>query len=609
MLNILISFCIHFNSWNNQMWKSNAPWKEGLNMDDPYYIPIMPIFTVVTPNSFPMPIIGDLLTIRNPKKFKPAHLLHQLNMRINPNKTLADLHRYCDKDNISHACLILGRIYEFGAYNQTEDQSLAYRYYLKVRALNDSASSAMLSFYHRYYDYNIPASIIEADYSLSYNIVETTLSSSHQYESGLTRPLSCPAASRLLLPLADVTSKMTYFQQNSELNETEIARMSNSSDPMDLYRLAMYELSVPYPSDNEIRVAKKRLKSSLAKGNPKAAAPIARLYVSRIAGKLNFTYIFQLLNKGYELNDPAAMTILAEIISMNKIESSRNIYSATDLLRKAADSGYSPAIHMLGFFTYFGFNSIPRSNTKGFELFSKAAAKGYPPAMFSAADQLIGGDGVVEDCSAAISMLRRIVDVGPWAKYLDKYVNRGSRHAFIKMLDMNLTPSSWINLSDSTNTFLKDENEINLGIAKQKVGDTQDIESGSINYLQKISNSFISEDHGLITDSRIKRIRKAREGDGSSLLWLSLMSPLSESIQWIDRMRLLPSPSCYLASVVQAIVTARASFEFLTGQMKQDDANILKKLVIPYVPRIFTFVTTVVLMILLSARVNILFSE
>lgn len=603
MFNILVSICIQYSPWYNQMWKSNAPWKEGLSMDDPYYLPIPPIFTVVLPNKFPQPIIGDLLTIRSPKKFKPAVLLHQLNMKINPNKTLNDLHRYCDTDNISHACLILGRIYEFGAYNQSEDQNLAYKYYLKVRALNDSSSSAMLSFYHRYYDYDIPASIIEADHSLQFKIVETTLSAAHQFEKGLTRPISCPAASRLLLPLADVTSKMTYFPQTTELNETEIAIMSNSSDPMDLYRLAMHELSVPYPSDSEIKIAKKRLKTSLSKGNPKAAAPLARISLSGLSGKINFTNILNILNKGIQLNDPAAMTVLAEMISTKQNELKFSGFNPTKLLNKASDSGYPPAIHILGFYTYFGFNNIPRSNTKGFELFSKAAAKGYPPAMFSAADQLIGGDGVVENCPAAISMLRRIVDVGPWAKYLEKYVNRGSKHAFIKMLDMDLTPSSWINLTDDTNS--KNGNEFGLGIAKEKIeGNNFDV----LNHLQ-MSNSFISQNDGPITDSRIKRIRKAREGDSSSILWLSLMSPFAESIQWIDRLKLLPSPSYHLVPFVKAIVIFRASVDFVTGKIKQNDIPLLKQLIQPIVPKLFITGTTIVLMILLSARINIFFRE
>lgn len=608
MLNILISICIQYSPWYNQMWKSNAPWKEGLNMDDPNYLPIPPIFTVVIPNKFPQPIIGDLLTIRSTKKFKPAVLLHQLNMRINPNRTLSDLHKYCDVENISHACLILGRIYEFGAYNQTEDQIKAYQYYLKVRALNDSTSSGMLSFYHRYYDYDIPASIIEADYSLNYKIVETTLSTAHQYEKGLTRPLSCSAASRLLLPLADVTSKMTYFPQTTELNETEIAMMSNSSDPMDLYRLAMHELSVPYPSENEIKIAKKRLKASLEKGNPKAAAPIARLSLSGLSGKVNISRILNILNKGIQLNDPAAMTVLAEMMSAKQNDFKFSGINPTSLLNKASDSGYPPAIHILGFFTYFGFSNIPRSNTKGFELFSKAAAKGYPPAMISAADQLIGGDGVVENCPAAISMLKRIVDVGPWAKYLEKYVNRGSKHAFIKMLDMDLTPSSWINLTDDVN--INSNSEFGLGVAKQKIDGSQTVDGNFdvLNHL-KMSNSFISQDNGPITDSKIKRIRKAREGDSSSILWLSLMSPFAESIQWIDRLRLLPSPSYHLVPFVKTIVLFRASIDFITGKMKQNDIPLFKQMILPIVPKLFVIGITIVLMILLSARINIFFRE
>ena len=591
------------------MWKSNAPWKEGLNMEDPYYLPVPPIFKIVNTKRFPFPIIGDLLTIRTPKKFKPSIYLHNLNMKINPNQTLNDLHKFCDIENISHACLILGRIYEFGAYNQTEDQARAYQYYLKVRSLNDSSSNPMLSFYHRYYDYNIPISVIEADYSVSDSIVETILSTAYQFEKGLTRPMSCPTASNFLLPLADISSKMTYFHSSFEYNETEVAKMTNSSDPMDLYNLALHRLSVPYPSDNEIRIAKKLLKNSLSKGNQKAASSLARLAFLNLSGKTNLTQISNLLRKGYELNDPEAITIFTDSLFNSKNDPS-TAFHAMQSLRKAADTGYTPAIHTLGFITYFGFFGVPRSNTKGFELFSKAAAKGYPPSIFNAAKQLIGGDGVVEDCSAAISMLRRIVDVGPWAKYLEKYVNKGSKHAFIKMLDMNLTPSGWINLTNTTFTNLND-NTIGQGIAKQKIDGSQTIENNAdiLNYLRKMSNSFISMENASITDDRIKRIRKAREGDGSSILWLSLKSPLQESLQWIDRMRLLPSPSYHLAPFVKLIVTFRALASYIKGDLKQDDINLFKKMILPFTSKLYITAITIVLMILISARINIHFRD
>lgn len=563
------------------LFRSKAPWKYGFKNYDKYYLPIPPIFALIIPPNYTYTIIGDKLTINSsstPVSFKPSQIIYELNSRTNVEKNFKFLDSSCS-DNISQACLILGRIYEFGACNKSANLKLAEKYYNKVLQLNDNSSYAPLSFIHRHFPNNDDTeiqSVLEADLSLS--SIESMLSSSYQHELGLMRPLSCPAASRFLLPIAEAVQSMNLFYiPNEQYNASQIEQLQKSSKPQDIYRLGIHEMNVPYPSINELKRAYKQLDLALQKGYIQAAAPYVMLDIA-IEKKVDFKKHYGILEKAIQIKDPQAMYVAADLLfsSNNLINNDNTFRRVRTYLSDAAQAGYPPAIFRLAEMTYLGLLGIPRSNTNAFQLFSQAAATGHLPSMFKAAVQLIGGDGVMMDCAKANEMLKRIVDLGPWSAYFDKYVEVGSKYAFTKMIDMNLTPAGWINIDPKTE------------------------------FTKELMETVFRAKH-LQSEDGINKIRAARNGDAQSVLWLVLKSPLIEASQWVSRVELFPPATAILANPLKIFLLLRGVKDLISDNLSKEEKELLYEMAVPYFDTLVIIAVSIVLLMFVALRVIVTF--
>ncbi|KAH0791697.1 sel1 repeat family protein [Histomonas meleagridis] len=562
------------------IWQSNAPWKTGLRMNDPNYLPVPPIFGLVHSSSKinSQIIFGDFLSIiQNNSSFMGYKILNDLNLKTNVSYSFYQLRTAC-RNKTGQACLILGRIYEFGAYGTEENHKKAFSYYQKALDYGDKNALIPLSFYHRYYDVDIPVSIVETDSTAE--SVESLLSSSFQYEKGFLRPLSCPTASQLLVDISSLCTQMKAFPTSTPLNQSEVDRLINSTDPKDLYKLGLHEMSVFYPSRSEYRSAKSKFKKALQQGHLQSASAIARIQLIR--KPQNTSKILSFLRSAIKIKDPEALLLASDLYMTIGRNDPMQLQKAYKYVKDAARTDYPPAIHKLGQITYYGLLGVPRSNTEGYKLFKKAATKGFAPSMFDAAQQLLGGDGVTVDCQAALSMLRRIIDVGPWSLFFDKYVERGSKHAFLKMLDMKLTPIKWVKIEP--------QNE-------------------AIRNLLEISNMEYSATENAETDETIEKMRLVREGDAKSLLWLIMKSPLEESLEWIQAVEVMPPKIAILAKPLKWFIIAKNSLRMVKNQTSEKEQELLKVLLSPYLKRLFIVLATVCLVILVAVRFNIAFSD
>jgi TPR repeat protein len=527
---------------NIMIWRSSEPWKTGLLMKDPYYLPVPGIFALFQIPGRSDPVIADYLSLRGnlipPIGFNGSQVLHDLNSRKDPNRSLRQLVTACDGDGDPQACLILGRIYEFGAYNQTQDHEKALNYYER---LHGTASLSPLSFFHRH-SLGFPLSIVEADSTMEF--IESALPAALQHEHGFLRPLSCPATSRILFPIAKAVTEMTLDLISSPLNASQAAALAGSTDPADLHALAMYELSAPYPAVNVMETAKARLLKALEQGHQESAAPLAAL--ARQMLNINITRVLGLLDGAINLRDPAALHVASGFFLIPQLQELFNPARGLGNLRAAATLGYAPAIHKLGEITYYGFFGIGRSNSKAFKLFNQAAVSGYRPSILRAARLLLDGDGVVVDCPRAVSMLKRVIDGGPWRSFLDTYQEVGSRHAFMKMLDMNLTPCGWLDVGPGSQVT----DELLKVVGRKSPGPTM-----------------------------MTKIRASQEGDGAALLWLTLRSPLIEALEWLKRVELMPPAISIFAVPLKWILIARAIIGY--RGLDQREADIVSELLTP----------------------------
>jgi TPR repeat protein len=552
-------------------WHSNAPWKSGLTMKDPFYLPAPPMFALVQPLSYPGQILADLLSVEystsdSDDQFLPSAILNDLNSRADPDKSMSDLLRFCRDRASPQACLILGRIYEFGAYNQTENHTKAREYYERVASLNDTSSLSALSFMHRHSG-DVPLSMVEADASLA--SVESALPAALQSERGFIRPLSCPEAARLLVPIATAVAEMTFFPL-SPVDPSDVVRLMDSSDPADLHRLAMYDLSRPYPSMTAAETAKDRLERALSAGHQESAAPLATLYSYLLPGPINISRILDILRPAVILDDPAALLVSSELYLIPELTWMFNPQRALKEIEAAAGSGYAPALHRMAEIRYWGLLGVGKNSTHGFKLFSKAAAAGHRPSIVTAALMLLSGDGVVADCPAAIEMLKRVVDTGPWFTYLDKYLQAGSTHAFVKMVDMHLTPGSWT-----------------------------DIDAPS-----EVTAELIRE-MGHVPKAALRKARAAREGNESALLWMTLNSPLDEALEWLANVEMLPPDISMLSKPLRWFLIARALCQKLKGRLSEKEDLVLHEMLKPLYEIGLFLAAALCLMLLIILRIHI----
>jgi len=539
-----------------KIWSSNAPWKTGIKLNDPEYLPVPPLFGLVKVKDNSDAIIADLLTFAPGEMTNDTlNIVRELNERINSTQNLESLNDLCFINNNSQACLVLARIYEFGAYGKQENHTLSYELYKKASDLNNTHALSVLSYYHRYPTNNDPiSSIIESDATM-YSI-DSILASSIQHSSGNLRPKSCSAAARILLPVAQSLCSLYLFPNTSPVNQTELERIQNSTQPMDLYTKAMAMIYVPYPSNKEKSFAKDLLKQAFEQGYQNAAAPLATLYLNQ--AKPNISKAIHFLSKALVLNDPAAMLLASELFSISD-SNLLNPSEAKRLVKGAASQGYAPAIHKLGILTYYGLIGIPRSATKGFELFSQAAAMGYRPSIFQVAQQMIGGDGVVVDCEKAVEMLRRIVDTGPWSDFYDKYVSNHSLHAYTLMNDLGLTPCEYVESSNDT-----------------KWNSTESL----------------------------KIVRAARDGNITAIIWLIFNSNLRDAEGLFIKLRQLDRTMAIIEKPLRAYIIIRGYFSYMQGKLDQNELPFLMSMASPFLSMILKLFTFILLSILIILRVQ-----
>jgi TPR repeat protein len=516
-------------------------------MKDPYYLPVPPIFALVHLDEFGSEVLEDLLSFPQnstsaPPEFSPASLFHRLHTRDSPDEVLASLDGFCNR-NVSQACLILGRIHEFGAYNQTEDLTKALVYYDRV---SDTSAFAPLSFLHRHYNVDLPTSVVEADLSLS--CVESRLPAALEHDKGFLRPISCSQSFTLLLPVARAVLETHPFPVSSRLNESTIASLQNSTDPADLHRLAMHALSLPYPAAHEISSAKHLLKLALAKGHHESAAPLAYIYGFNFTRKSSISHAWNILAPALALNDPFARSVGADLLRLADPNNAEQLGRSIRLFHEAASSGYPYALYRLALFAYYGLFGTPRSASAGFELFARSAAGGYQPAMLEMAKMLFSGDGVAADCGQANALLRRIIDSGPWSEFLGTYVEKGSQHAFTKMLDMNLTPVGALQIteqSESTEALIK---------------------------VLRDSSSVLNSGEAM------RRAREAATGNGAAALWLAIKSPIEEAVARVEEIERMRTTFAILGRPLRLYLFVKGVSAWMTGTLSNKGIEALGKM-------------------------------
>jgi TPR repeat protein len=554
-----------------QTWPSTAPWKSALLMNDPHYRPVPPLFVLMQPAGLNgTQIFGDLLTLTpSESSFGASAAVRALNERNNTDRVFSKIEQACAK-GVAQACLILGRIYEFGSYNKTQDHTRALDYYLRVEQLNSPIAYSALSFYHRYGFPDVPRSVLEGD--LSVQAVESALSAGLQHQTGFLRPLSCPMAARLVEPVAEAVAEMNMIPGLRPANASELAALRNSTDPTDLHRLALLELSVPYPSIAERRRACKLLRRALRGGHEASASMLAVLLRSR--DKPDLQKIFDVLAPAVRFKDPVGLLVKAELHLHRDIPGLFDEARAIGHIKTAASTGFAPAVHALAFITYYGFCGVTRSNVAAFRLFKQAAATGYRPSMLAAAKLLITGDGAPADCPEGLAMLKRITDAGPWVHFFELY--GGDPHAFQKMLDINQTPREWIEIDAKAETTAE---------------------------LLRISGRALS----LLSSSGMRKLREADEGRPAALLWLTLKTPIEEAVGWLARVELLAPIIAVLAVPLRWWLIAKGLWGLVAGRLTPRQAAVLKGLIRPLCDGALVVTVTVCLLCLIALRINATF--
>ena len=502
---------------------SYSIWKDTYHMDDPNYLPIVPIFqffqTQLIPDLFGF---ADVFSSPNSTDLGVIQILKNLNHRINTTSNLNLLRSLCDQQSNSHACLAYARIYEFGSYGTEESSATAIKYYEKAAELNCSIAYSMLSFYHRYFDINIPLSIMEAD--ASGLTLESIIPIALQHYKGKYRPKSCYSSTRRLKPVGSIIATMNdYVFPMPLLSDSEYHRIQDSEDPKDLYTRGLIYLTDPFPSIEEVRNASVLLQKSYEQGYDKAGPA----YAFTLLLLENTTKGENILIKHSRLSDPVALYLWGiQLISSGQI---LDIQNGKYLLQQSKDSGFLPAIHYDGFLYYYGLNGHPRNSKKAYQIFTQSASLGHIPSINIAATMLIGGDGPVVNCDLAMENLMKLLDFGPWTKYLERYVSRGSETAFLKMIDMGITPNKLLKTNKTTTKTYMEKSE---------------------EYLQNV--------------------RMARNGDSASLIYLALQSPFKDAIDYINKLKQKERSLSALVFPLKLTIFLKYLMPYLRGDLEDD---------------------------------------
>ena len=498
-----------------------SPWKDTLRMTDLNYLPIVPIFrlTKIADQQF---FIDSLTEESYNGDNRTITIIKLLNRKENVNLNIQLLQTLCDTEHNPKACLAYGRIFEFGSYNQTENHTIAIQYYQKAVKYNDTDALGLLSFYHRYYKQDLALSILEAD--VSSPLVENIIPKSIQQFEGHYRPKSCPTSTRSLLGIGAALSSMSDFVFDvPDVNASEYERMKNSTDPKDLYTLGLIHLTEPYPSSEDILISYKYLQSAYSKGYVMAGTPLA--FTAFLQG--NLTLSDALFSKQVKIHDVRAIYLFAiRLLSNNDID---DIRDGRNFMQEAKHLGFMPAIYQDAVYSYLGLYGYQRDARTAHKGFIKAATFNFLPASYQAANQLIGGDGAVVNCEVGYNMLMKMIDYGPWTTFLERYVSRGSEIAFLKMMDMGLTP--------------------NKVIKTNKIEKTKKIDRG---------------------DEYLKNIRLARNGDAAALIWLALESPLDETEEYLQKIASKEPAISILETPLRMTIFFKHFMGYMRGEYEQN---------------------------------------
>ena len=761
------------------IWHSTEPWKSALSMKDPDYLPAPPIFALIWHKSTKHHhklILCDQLSVRKAsnqkaflknkenltlyKNFSADRILKQLNRKINPQKAKKELINSCMYENISQACLILGRIYEFGAYNETENLTLSYYFYNRVLLLNDSTSNSPLAFFHRHIYPNIPLSIVQDDYNSNY--IESILSKSIQFEKSFGRPFSCQKVTDDLIQVSDILVNM-YLQQpglhltnllqnlkkkgnkSNQFLDDKNKSIENLNDQWEHLKKGVAYMTKPYPSIKEIKKARSHLRSAIDGKCVEALPFVLKLQISLSSkilneikeesakkhnensnesdkkqnensnesdkkhnensnksdkkhnensnendkkqnensnendennrnieniefdendkNKQNFDFksrssrrkktkegshrisnfafenhilldqnhpmhpseLLSMIEPLIDRHDPEALLLASSHYMRSSVAVAFKPYLSTSIINSISESSYPPAIHRLAELTYFGLMQIKRSAKDAFILYLKSAACGYNPSILAAAKQLVGGDGVCEDCEMAASLLRGIVDSGPWSIFYDKYVKfRRSKVAFLRMIEMGLTPPIWLDQHEIIDSTIKtNQSDLNLNEEQMKfiIDDELKKALGSIKLNEEFHSmpcSFdcfmtkkVFEEICLIPEKFrnnefLDNIRMARNGDGHSLLWLIMNSNTSDALKWLERLESFPVETFYISKLLKIFIMIKGALNY--GNLSEFDKILLKMMILPFFNDFLIFLVTVLLVFFVSMRIHYVIS-
>lgn len=682
------------------IWQSSEPWKYALSMNDKYYLPVPPLFSLVrinngTHSSF---VLSDVLTAEDfsnetqsntnnhtvTRPFSGKYYIDRLNKRISPQKDINDLIAYCESENISKACLILGRIFEFGSYNQSENLHQSYKYYNKALSLNDSSANSPLAFFHRHIFPNIPLSIIEDDYNS--NFVESILVTSNQYESGFLRPQSCISTSQVLISLSrilvdmyfkDPYNKYVKTRKNISLSSKHkelMVKLLNLSDTCknvtnhsknggySYFQQGISYLTIPYPTSEELDLAVSYFEKAICAGSIEALPYLAQLVLHEVNSLiynlpneknekldklLNISFIHDEQFKQYlktsfysgyfklkklmamdpnnfqdftsETKDLIHYVQMARILQcldpllfnrdpetlilVSSLFTKFHVYYRPQIIRSIiqtiSETGYPPAVHQAAEFTYYGLFRIPRSAKAAYKLYIRAAASNYIPSMLHAAQQLLDGEGVNPNCQASVSLLRAIVDSGPWSTFYDKYVSlKQSKVAFIRMLEMGLTPPIWLNEFNDISEKAGNIRHLNQSEFDRMINQSLPFSS----YITKGIFLFNLLPSVQRDEKVLQKIREIRNGNYSSLLWLVLHSRIRDSLIWLDRLESLPFDTFYISQFARFIIMIKGIVNY--RNLDPYESSLLKMMLDPYMNDFLLIICTIALIFLVSIRLN-----
>jgi TPR repeat protein len=248
--------------------------------------------------------------------------------------------------------------------------------------------------------------------------------------------------------------------------------------------------------------------------------------------------------------------------------------AALELLRRAAHAAYAPAVYQLGVIRGNGTDGAAPSRTEGFMLFKQAAAAGYRPAMLAAAQGLAQGDGAPPDCAAALAMLKRVTDSGPWAHFFDLDANRP--HGCRKMVDINLTPREWLD---------------------------SEIQPEAMGELLRI----VQEAQGIQAKGAGEWLRDAAEGNSTALLWLALKAPIEDAKGWLDRLELTNGIVAVVAVPIRIWVIARGIGKMVVGKISEKEKAVVIEMLRPFADLSLILPAALCLMLMIVVRVNATF--